>query len=314
MTLPLASEMTFGLMTAMPDRASVRETTALLESTGMHAVWVGDHVAFTSPIPDPFVQLAQAAAYSDTLKVGTAIFLLPLRPAAAAAKQAATLDHMSEGRFVFGLGIGGEFPGEFDACGVNPKERGPRLSEGIEVMRKLWSGEPVSHDGRFWQFEGQQMQPPPLTPGGPPLWCGGRQKPALERIGRLCDGWISYVVTPDQYAAGLMDIEAAARNAGREIEEFGTSHLLFVRLAESREKAYEETVPILSQRYAMDFSKAAERYCAMGTPDDIVAHMEAFKAVGVRHIIVDALGTRDEQFKQLEIMGREVWPRLAGSA
>ncbi len=314
MNLPLDKEMTFGLMTTMPTRAAVRETTDLLEQTGMHAVWVGDHVAFTSPIPDPFVQLAQAAAYSDTLKVGTSIFLLPLRPAGAAAKQAATLDHMSEGRFIFGLGIGGEFPGEFDVCGVDPKERGPRLSEGIEVMRKLWTGQEVSHDGRFWQFDKQRMQPAAFTPGGPQLWCGGRQKPALARIGRLCDGWISYVVTPEQYAQGLQTISEAADAAGRKVDSFGTSHLAFVRLSDSREKALEEAIPILSERYAMDFTRAAERYCAAGTPDDVVDFMEKFKTAGVRHIIVDALGSRQEMVRQLEIMGREVWPRLAGVA
>ena len=117
MNLPLDSEMSFGLMTAMYNRGEVREITQLLEATGIHNVWVGDHIAFTSPIPDPFVQLAQVAAYSDTLKVGTSIFVLPLRPAAAAAKEAVTLAHMSEGRFIFGVGVGGEFPGEFQACG-----------------------------------------------------------------------------------------------------------------------------------------------------------------------------------------------------
>ena len=311
MSLRLETTMRFGLMTAMPDRASVRSTVELLEEVGMHSVWVGDHIAFTSPIPDPFVQLAQAAAFSDTLTVGTSVFLLPLRPPAVAAKQAATLDHLSEGRFVFGLGIGGEFPGEFAACGVNPRERGARLAEGIDVMRKLWTGQPVSHQGRFWQFEDAHMQPAPLTAGGPPLWCGGRQKPALERIGRLCDGWISYVVTPEQYAAGLATIAAAAEAAGREVDRFGTSHLLFVRMAGSREQALEEAVPILSQRYAMDFRKAAERYCALGSADDVAAHIEQFRAVGVRHLIVDVLGTPKEQRRQLEALGADVLPRFA---
>jgi alkanesulfonate monooxygenase SsuD/methylene tetrahydromethanopterin reductase-like flavin-dependent oxidoreductase (luciferase family) len=308
MSLRLAPGLGFGLMTALFDRAQVRETTALLEDLGMDALWVGDHVAFTTPIPDPLLQLAQVAAFSDRLRVGTSVYLLPLRPAAVAAKQAVTLDHLSEGRFVFGLGIGGEFPREFDACGVDPAERGARLGEGIEVMRKLFGGGPVSHCGRFWRFQDVHMQPAPFTPGGPPLWGGGRHRRALERVGRLCDGWISYVVTPSQYREGLELIGAAADAAGRDIERFGTGHVLFLRMAPSRGRALEEAAAILSRRYAMDFRRAAERYCALGPPELIARSVAEFQAAGVRDLIIDVLGSRDEQRAQLEILAREVFP------
>src|SRR2546421_109370 len=80
---------------------------------------------------------------------------------------------------------------------------GARLSESFTVLRKLWSGEPTSHAGRFFQFEEVMMQPPPRQAGGPRIWCGGRSEPALRRIGRLADGWMSYVVTPDMFRQGL---------------------------------------------------------------------------------------------------------------
>ena len=93
---------------------------------------------------DPFQLLAQAAVASPRLLLGTGVYLLPLRHPGPVAKQAATLDHLSEGRFIFGVGIGGEFPKEYEVAGVPIKERGARLSEGIQLMRELWTGEPAS--------------------------------------------------------------------------------------------------------------------------------------------------------------------------
>ena len=149
MTLPLDTKMQFGWMTSMDSAAAVRESTALADRIGLDSLWVGDHVAFAIPIMDPLLQLAQAAALSDRLTFGTSVYLLPLRHPTPVAKQVATLDRLCDGRLTFGVGIGGEFPNEFAACGVPVKERGARLTEGMEVLRKLWTGDSVSHDGRF---------------------------------------------------------------------------------------------------------------------------------------------------------------------
>lgn len=310
MTLPLSTETKFGLTSRLATRQIAKDTTALLERIGFDSVWVGDHIAFTSPILDPLLQLAQAAAYSDTLSIGTSVYLLPLRPPAPVAKQTSSLDHLSEGRFIFGVGVGGEFPREFEACGVPLKERGARLGESIDVVRKLWSGEPVSHDGRFFRFDEVHMQPAAFSPGGPPIWCGGRSEAALRRIGRKMDGWISYVVTPDQYEAGLATIAAAAQGAGRTMTAFGTAHLLFTRIDKSYDAALDAATALLSERYAMDFRRAAERYCALGRPEDIAERLLAFHQAGVRHFILDMLGTVEERFAQLELFAAETRPML----
>jgi len=314
MTLKLDDKVKFGVTARLSTRAIIRRTTGLLEEIGFQSVWAGDHIAFTSPILDPMLGLAQAAAMSDTLHIGTAVFLLPLRSAAGAAKLGASLDHLSEGRFIFGIGAGGEFPREFAACGVSPKERGARLTEGIEVMRKLWSGKPVSHHGKIWDFDEVHMQPAPVTPGGPPIWCGGRSEAALRRAGTLADGWMSYVVTPDQFAKGLATIDAARTEAGRAAEPFGTAHLLFTRLDDSYERAWDDATALLSQRYAMDFRKAAERYCAMGDPAAVAATLRRFHAAGVRHFILDMLGTPEEREAQLRRFANEVRPLIANLA
>src|SRR5436190_12484495 len=215
----------------LPSIAEMSDLVGLVESSGYDSLWCGDHISFPAAILDPLLQLAQAAVVSRRLTFGTSVYLLPLRHPVPVAKQVATLDHLSEGRFIFGVGVGGEFKREYEACGVPINERGPRLTEAIPLLRKLWSGDPVSHKGRYYgAFEGVPMQPPARPPGGPPIWCGGRSDGALRRAGQLADGWIAYVVTPEMYKASLDKIAQAATEAGRAQAEFGTGHLLFTRL------------------------------------------------------------------------------------
>jgi alkanesulfonate monooxygenase SsuD/methylene tetrahydromethanopterin reductase-like flavin-dependent oxidoreductase (luciferase family) len=227
------------------------------------------------------------------------------------AKQVATLDHLTEGRLIFGVGVGGEFPKEYEVCGVPHNERGARLAEGVDVLRKLWSGEKVSHAGRFYgTFTDVPMQPPPRQPGGPPIWFAGRSDAALRRIGRIGDGWLSYVVTPDMYRAGLDKIGQAADAAGRSVPRFGTGHLLFTRVDDTYEKALDAATETLSVRYAMDFRKAAQRYCALGRPEQIVETIRAFHAAGLRHLILDLLGPYEERNRQIEWFASEAMPLL----
>ncbi|SEP14206.1 probable F420-dependent oxidoreductase, Rv2161c family [Rhodospirillales bacterium URHD0017] len=323
MDLPLDDHLSIGVQTMhrrtepaegpwLPTIDELADLVGLVDRCGYDSMWVGDHVAFTIAIFDPLLQLAQAAVLSRRLLFGTDVFLLPLRHPTPIAKQVSTLDHLTEGRFIFGVGVGGEFAKEYEACGVPINERGARLSESLTVMRKLWTGESVSHAGKFFTFEGIRMQPPPRQPGGPPIWCGGRADPALRRIGRMTDGWMSYVVTPDMYRQGLEKIATAASEAGRTFDRgFGTAHLLFTRIDDTYEKALDAATESLSQRYAMDFRKAAQRYAALGTPQDVVETIFKFQQAGVRHLILDFVGPYEERDQQIERFAAEAMPLLA---
>ncbi|MGI9590447.1 MAG: LLM class flavin-dependent oxidoreductase [Myxococcota bacterium] len=310
MTLPLAQSLETGFITGVASAAEARRTAEQAVALGYDAVWTGDHVAFAVPILDPLLQLAQIAAFAPGLTVGTSVFLLPLRHPVPIAKQVATLDHLSGGRLIFGVGVGGEFPGEYAACGVPVRERGARLDEAIPVLRKLWTGRPVSHEGAFYGFPETTMRPAPIQPGGPPIWGGGRSEGALRRLGRMGDGWISYVVTPEQYAQGLEQIARAAEEAGREPGVFGSAHLLFTYIADRYEDALDAASAHLSKRYAMDFRRAAERYAALGPPDAVAEKIHSFREAGVRHVIVDSTGPLDEREAQLERFAKEVRPLL----
>jgi len=297
----------------LPTIDELRRLVALADGSGYDSLWVGDHISFHIAILDPLLQLAQAAVMSRRLILGTDVFLVPLRHPTPVAKQVATLDHLTEGRFIFGVGVGGEFAKEFEACGVPVAERGARLDESIAVMRKLWSGKPATHDGRFFKFEGVTMQPPPRQPGGPPIWCGGRQDAALRRIGRTTDGWMSYVITPEMFRSGLEKIAAAAAQAGRVFDRgFGTAHLLFTCVDDTYEKALDKATVSLSQRYGMDFRKAAQRYCALGPPHRVAETILRFHEAGVRHVILDFVGPYEERDRQIERFAAEAMPLLAG--
>jgi probable F420-dependent oxidoreductase len=299
--------------TWLPTIDEMASLVELVDRSGYDSLWVGDHISFHIAIFDPLLQLAQAAVISRRLLLGTGVYLVPLRHPTPVAKQVSTLDHLTEGRFIFGVGVGGEFAKEFEACGVPVSERGARLEESLSVMRKLWSGKPATHDGRFFKFEDVTMQPPPRQAGGPPIWCGGRSDAALRRIGRMTDGWMSYVITPEMFRQGLEKIASAAAAAGRVFDRgFGTAHLLFTRIDDTYEKALDAATATLSQRYGMDFRKAAARYCALGPPNRVAESIVRFHEAGVRHVILDFVGPYEERDRQIERFASEALPLLAG--
>ena len=321
MNLPLEPKLKIGLQTIhrrtepatgpwLPTIDEMRELVELIDACGFDSLWVGDHIAFTVAILDPLLQLAQAAVVSRRLVFGTAVYLLPLRHPAGVAKQIATLDHLTEGRLIFGVGVGGEFPKEYALCGVPLNERGARLSEAIPMMRKLWSGAPASHTGGcYGAFDGVVMQPPPRQAGGPPIWFGGRSDAALRRTGRLGDGWLAYVVTAEMYGAALAKIAPAT--AGRALDRFGTGLLLFTRLGHTYAEALDAATVTLSQRYGMDFRRAAERYAALGPPEQVAQSIRAFHAAGVRHVLIDIVGPYEDRPDQIRWLARDVMPLLA---
>ncbi len=309
--LPLATKIRFGVMAAAADPSQARRTIDDIARWGYDIVWTGDHVAFTGPISDPLVQLTYLSALRPELTYGTSVYLLPLRHPTTVAKMVATVDRLlGADHFIFGVGVGGEFPPEYEACGVPVKQRGGRASEAIQVIKRLWTERNVEHRGRHFSFGAVTMEPKPATAGGPPVWVGGRAEAALKRAARFGDGWIPYVVTPRRVREGLDLIAAEAERAGRGIEKFGTCVHLFCTLGASHEAALEVAAEHLSKRYAMDFREPARRYAALGRPADVAARISEFIEAGIRDIGVDAICHPRDRSAQLDQFAREVIPLL----
>ncbi|OLA97713.1 MAG: hypothetical protein AUH20_00475, partial [Candidatus Rokubacteria bacterium 13_2_20CM_69_15_2] len=229
-----------------------------VEQLGFDSVWTGDHVSFHNPLYESLTLLASYAPITRRIRLGTAVYLLALRSPAVAAKITATLDVLSGGRLIFGVGVGGENPKEFELCGVPHAERGARVTEGIDVVRALWREAPATFHGRFSRFEGVSIDPKPVQKL-PPIWVGGRSDAALVRAGSQGDGWVSYVVQPERYARSLEKIREAAHAAGRSLTGFTGAHLAFITVGRDYERARKTWVSVLSRRYAQDFEPLAKK-------------------------------------------------------
>jgi len=208
-----------GNTASTPD--ALAELVTGLDDLGFDSLWLSE--VLTAPVLDPVVGLSWAAANNPRLKLGTTM-LLPGRHVVRLAKQLASLDVLSRGRLLVTLVPGLTYPPERDAVGVEPKRRGAVIDEALPLLRRLWAGETVSHDGPAGSFRDVKLSPLPVQQ---PLevWLGGTVPAALERCGRLSDGWLPSLCTPDEAAAGRVVIEEAAAKAGRSIsaEHFGLS-------------------------------------------------------------------------------------------
>jgi len=197
--------------------------TALVDGLERHrfdSLWLSERV--TGDCPDPIVGLALAAGRTTRLKLGFSVLVLPGRNPMLLAKELATLDRLSGGRLLPAFGLGAVDPGEHQAFGVERTERAARFDEVLPLLRRLWSGEPVDHDGAFHRYEQAVIQP---RPAQDPLdiWLGGIAPSELRRCGRLGDGWLPSFCTPEDVQAGIPVINQVAAEHDRAIdpEHFG---------------------------------------------------------------------------------------------
>jgi probable F420-dependent oxidoreductase len=299
----------FGAQLSLHPPAEQFELVQRLEAVGYDSVWTGDHMSFHNPIHESITLLASYVPITRRIRLGVGVYLLALRAPAVAAKQAATLDVLSGGRLVFGVGVGGENPKEFELCGIPHKERGARVNEGIDAVRTLWRDTPASFHGRFTRFESVSIDPKPVQQL-PPIWIGGRSDAALVRAGRQGDGWMSYVVHADRYAQSLDKIRAAAATAGRSMDTFTAAHLVFITIGHDFEAAKRAWVSVLSKRYAQDFEPLAKRYGVIGTPEQCAEQLERFRAAGCSYFVMSAIGEPRDERAQLETIAAEIIPRF----
>src|SRR5436190_3644724 len=283
-----------------------------VDALGFDSIWTGDHVSFHHPLYESLTLLASYIGITSRVKLGVGVYLLALRHPTVAAKITSTLDALSGGRLIFGVGVGGENPKEFEVCGVPHGERGARVSEAIDVVRTLWRDTPATFKGRFTQFSGVSLDPKPVQKPGPPIWIGGRSDAALARAGRHGDGWVSYVVQPERYGQSLDKIRAAAAAAGRTLDRFAAAHLAFVTVGRDWESAKAVWAAALTKRYAQDFEPLARKYGIIGTPEQCAEQLERFRAAGCNYVILNPIGPAAEEREQVERLAAEVVPKLRG--
>ncbi len=187
------------------DPKIMKSVSIAAEEAGFESVWTGEHVVLPdpqkppspaaplTPMVHPSTALSYIAGFTSRLKLGTGITLLAQRNPLVLAKEMASLDHLSEGRLLFGIGAG-YLKAEFDALGVKFEERGARTDEYIKAMRELWSSDSPEFDGEFVSYSGIQSRPRPARSGGPPIVVGGNSAAAFRRAVTSCEGWYGFAM------------------------------------------------------------------------------------------------------------------------
>jgi probable F420-dependent oxidoreductase len=281
-----------------------------IERLGFDVLFFRDHVLWHSAVLDPFTILGALAARTSRVRLGPGVLLLPLRSPVLVAKAIASLDFISSGRAILGIGIGGEFPKEFEACGIPVSERGRRADEGIEAIRTLWTRSPATYTGQFVRFEDVVMEPRPAQAPHPPIWVGGRSEAALRRAGRLGDGWFAYFVTPPQFREGLEKIGRDLDARERPPSSFEAGVVIYIHVAPSREEAERHTARYLSAEYRQSFARLVERYCAVGPVDDCAETIARFLEAGARHVTLIPACPPEMVMEQFGRITTEVMPQF----
>ncbi len=229
-TISAVSNVTIGLFAvnyhACAEPAAAAQIAELAESLGYDSLWTGEHVVLPSPrvepspmdpdepILDPLVALAHLAAHTERIRLGTGVIILPQRNPLVLAKQVASLDVLSEGRLILGVGVAYLEP-EMAAIGVPMERRGARADEYLAAMRSLWEDEAPAFHGEFVDFEGVDAHPRPVQ-RPLPVVVGGHSERAFRRAARHADGWYGFLVGLRAMAEHRRALDAAIAAAGRE--------------------------------------------------------------------------------------------------
>ena len=195
------AELQFGTVLRSP--WDVADSARDIEALGFDILGCGEHVSFYGDTANGFVSLSVAAGATSTIRLMSTITLIPLYPPALLAKLGAALDVASNGRFMLGVGVGGEYPLEFKACGIPVKQRGSRTDDALEVVTRTWTDTNVNYEGRYTTLEDFTLKPLPVQKPRPPIWVSGRKDAAMKRAARYGDGWLPYMYTPEQLAESV---------------------------------------------------------------------------------------------------------------
>jgi alkanesulfonate monooxygenase SsuD/methylene tetrahydromethanopterin reductase-like flavin-dependent oxidoreductase (luciferase family) len=270
-----------GLMGAAVDDSSpqaLRSFLAAAEDARLDHVGVGDHVSFYGGLG--FDGLLRAAMYfgaSERIAVNTAVYLLPLRHPVPVARQLAELGAMAPGRFLFGVGVGGEDRHEVEVCGVDPVTRGRRADECVTIIRQLLTGRPCDFDGEFFQLDQAAIVPAPDPPI--PIVVGGRSDAAIRRAGRLGDGWFGIWVSARRYAEVIATMESHAADAGRGDVAWTNALNVWCGVADDADAARALVAPMMEGFYQLPFERF-EKWSPCGTADDVADFLEPYAEAG----------------------------------
>lgn len=296
------------IMEGKPETGPMLDLAQRARDRGFDSIWVGDSL-LARPRHDPLTLLAAVAGRVPGVELGTAVLLPALRNPVVLAHQVATLDQISEGRFILGVGIAADAPSiraEFTAAGVPFDKRVGRMMEGLRLMRALWTGQPVDWDGR-WQVRQGTLAPTPFRAGGPPVWIGGNLKASLDRAGRHFDGWFPIAPAPETFATQWANIKATARAEGRDAAAMTGAMYLTIALDDSTDAANARLDTFLERYYSQPAALLRRRQsCYAGPAGGLGAILKAYADAGANHLMLRFAGEPEGQMQAAERVRRDL--------
>jgi probable F420-dependent oxidoreductase len=291
--------------------AGVPAIAAGAEDAGFDLLACGEHLFFHGPTPNTFISLAAAAGATERVRLLSALTIVPVYPVGVLAKLVAALDQVSGGRFDLGVGVGGEYPPEFVAAGVDVTQRGARTDEALEVLRPLLAGETVTHHGRFADIPGLALQPPAVQQPGPPVWVGGRKGAAIRRAARYGDVWMPYMFTPQQVADSLTEVNKQAAEHGRGDSAVRGAVFVWGAVDADAAVARQSAIDVVSTIYNQDFAPLADRYLLHGDPANVIARLREYHEAGVDNLLFSAAARSDDERTAVQrLFADEVLPEV----
>ena len=287
------------------DTRRIRDFLTRAESLGFESAWVLEQILGSIPSLEPVELLTYAAAITDRMRLGAAVLLATLRSPVHLAKSLATLDHLSRGRLIVGVGLGGNTR-IYPAYGISADHRAARFAEAIRLMRHLWTEPRVTFAGQFWQLENASMEPKPLQKPHPPIWFGAHQPAALKRAVELGGGFIGAgSVSTAQFLDEVRTLGALLEEARRDPSTFTVGKRVYVAVGKDRGRMAKRLAEWFGAFYGKP--ELAERVAVWGTPQECLDRLAAIVTGGAQLLI---LNTVFDELEQLEQLASEIAPRL----
>jgi alkanesulfonate monooxygenase SsuD/methylene tetrahydromethanopterin reductase-like flavin-dependent oxidoreductase (luciferase family) len=255
-------------------------------------LFMADHVSFINGAGmDAMVNAATLAAMHPSLKICLGVYLLALRHPVPVARQLSTLSLSAPGRIILGVGVGGEDRHEMKVCGIDPRTRGRRTNECLEIIRELATGKPLDYSGEFFELENALIKPA-VNPGIP-IMVGGRANAAIRRAGLFSEGWLGVWCSANRFKAAIEETEEIANQAGRADVPWRHGLQIWVGIDDDKQKARNYIASEMQAFYKLPF-EAFEKYSPYGTPEEVAEFLAAYQANGCQIFNVKACA-KDEQ-------------------
>ena len=290
---------------ASVDPRFLRAFVTRAEALGYDSLWVLERMLGTMNVLDPIELLTFASAITDRVRLGAAVLLTALRSPVHLAKALATLDHVSGGRLIVGVGLGGD-RNAYPAYGYAAEARVARFTEGLRVVKALWTEEQVTFDGRFFKVQNATMAPPPVQRPHPPLWFGGHHPDALARAATMGDGFIGAgIASTPEFADQVRALARLLANAGRDPAAFPIGKRVYLAIDRDRARAVSRLTEWFGGFYGR--RELATRVTVAGNVQECIDGLGAVVAAGARLLILNPVF---DEMEHLERLAAEVAPKL----